>query len=302
MPECYICLKEATNIDQIDNRDKYAVNCPRCGKYEISGTARVSIRNKLEDNAYLLSAYCRERTYLGYPLLNIHYGNIESILSSIPPAQAIQERMDKLIAYIGKSFSFGEQVFLNHEIDYPICYLKSASELRGIISFLVEENLLRYSPDATTNYYMTLKGQKKYEELQKHPSKTNQAFVAMWFDKSINSAYTNAIKKAIEDSETNPKYIPLRIDLVEHNDPIDDRILVEIKKSRFIIADFTGHRGGVYFEAGYAIGLGIPVIWTCRKDEGAKMHFDTRQFSRIEWDNEQDLYEKLKRRIEGSIF
>ncbi len=36
---------------------------------------------------------------------------------------------------------------------------------------------------------------------------------------------------------------------------------------RFMIADFTGHRGGVYFEAGFAHGLGIPVIWTCREDQ-----------------------------------
>jgi len=35
---------------------------------------------------------------------------------------------------------------------------------------------------------------------------------------------------------------------------------------RFIVADFTGQRGGVYFEAGYALGLRKPVIWTCKRD------------------------------------
>ena len=33
-----------------------------------------------------------------------------------------------------------------------------------------------------------------------------------------------------------------------------------------VVADFTGHRGGVYFEAGFARGLGIPVVWTCHKE------------------------------------
>ena len=40
----------------------------------------------------------------------------------------------------------------------------------------------------------------------------------------------------------------------------------QIRKSKFLIADFTGQRGGVYYEAGFAYGLGLPVIWTCRKD------------------------------------
>ena len=48
-----------------------------------------------------------------------------------------------------------------------------------------------------------------------------------------------------------------------------DRILAEIRKSKFVVADFTscgeciacdkcehiGARGGVYFEAGFALGL-----------------------------------------------
>jgi hypothetical protein len=48
-----------------------------------------------------------------------------------------------------------------------------------------------------------------------------------------------------------------------------------------MVADFTGHRGGVYFEAGDGLGLGIPAIWTCRYDELKKSHFDMRQFNYI---------------------
>jgi hypothetical protein len=42
-----------------------------------------------------------------------------------------------------------------------------------------------------------------------------------------------------------------------------------------LVADFTGQRGGVYWEAGFAQGLGIPVIRTCKSDELWKLHFDT---------------------------
>jgi hypothetical protein len=42
-----------------------------------------------------------------------------------------------------------------------------------------------------------------------------------------------------------------------------------------------GLRLNVYFEAGVALGLGRPVIWTCREDDIARLPFDTRQFDMI---------------------
>ena len=68
-------------------------------------------------------------------------------------------------------------------------------------------------------------------------------------------------------------YDPLRIDRVEHVAKIDDEIVAQIRRSRFVLADFTGHRGGVYFEAGFALGLNLPVIWTCRQDAVDQLHF-----------------------------
>jgi hypothetical protein len=53
-------------------------------------------------------------------------------------------------------------------------------------------------------------------------------------------------------------------------------MISQIRRSKFLIADFTGHRGGVYFEAGYAMGLGLPVFWTCRRDDLDKLHFGIR--------------------------
>jgi nucleoside 2-deoxyribosyltransferase len=52
----------------------------------------------------------------------------------------------------------------------------------------------------------------------------------------------------------------IRVDREHFGDRIDDRIIAEIRRCRFIVADFTGQRGGVYFEAGFALGLGKPVI------------------------------------------
>lgn len=79
-------------------------------------------------------------------------------------------------------------------------------------------------------------------------------------------------------------------------------IVAEIRKSSFLIADFTGDRGGVYFEAGFAKGLGIPVIFSCKKGEWTdKLHFDTRQYNHIIWETPTDLAVKLQNRIAATI-
>ena len=93
----------------------------------------------------------------------------------------------------------------------------------------------------------------------------------------------------------------MKVDLVEHNGKIDDFIVAQIRRSGLLVADFTGHRGGVYFEAGFAMGLGIPVIWTCRDSDIDELHFDTRQYNHIAWTNPQDLQERLQNRIAATI-
>jgi hypothetical protein len=125
----------------------------------------------------------------------------------------------------------------------------------------------------------------------------DQAFVAMWFDASMAEAYELGIEAAVRECG----YRPLRIDQKEHVNKIDDEIVAEIRRSRFLIADFTSKknapRGGVYFEAGFALALEKPVIWCCRADLIDQVHFDTRQFNHIVWREPGDLKEKLKNRI-----
>jgi hypothetical protein len=96
-------------------------------------------------------------------------------------------------------------------------------------------------------------------------------------------------------------YDPLRVDRVEHVGKVDDEIIAEIRRSRFVVADFTGHRAGVYFEAGFALGLNLPVIWTCRRDHIADLHFDIRQFNCIDWTEPDELADRLQKRIEAVI-
>jgi nucleoside 2-deoxyribosyltransferase len=152
------------------------------------------------------------------------------------------------------------------------------------------------------------KGLQRIRELKsKAAGDQSQAFVAMWFDPSRNKVFDVMEKAAIEAGFDKC----LRIDNKETNNKICDEIIAEIRKSQCVIADFTGNRGGVYFEAGFALGLGIPVIWLVddnwwneTDDTGKRindLHFDTRQYAHINYKDENDLYERLKARIAATI-
>jgi nucleoside 2-deoxyribosyltransferase len=88
---------------------------------------------------------------------------------------------------------------------------------------------------------------------------------------------------------------------VATNEGITDRILSEIRLAQFVVADFTGQRRGVYFEAGFARGLGRDVIWTCRRSALSKVHFDTKHLGHVVWDTAEDLRTKLTESIRANI-
>jgi len=153
------------------------------------------------------------------------------------------------------------------------------------------------------------RGYERLDQLASGAVTTDQGFVAMWFDGSVAEAYSNGVEPALNDAG----YRAMRIDRKEHNNKIDDEILAEIRRSRFVVADFTcgtvtGQdgavaipRGGVYYEAGFAQGLGIPVIWCVRADQIGDVHFDTRQFNHITWSTSNELRERLAARIAASV-
>ena len=124
---------------------------------------------------------------------------------------------------------------------------------------------------------------------------SSQAFVAMWLSDAVKEAYDQGIALAIEDSG----YKPFLITGKEYIDKIEDEIIAEIKRSRFLVADFShgddGVRGSVYYEAGFAHGLNRPVIFACR--EGSTLHFDTNHFNHIIWTSPEELRQKLRHRI-----
>jgi nucleoside 2-deoxyribosyltransferase len=66
---------------------------------------------------------------------------------------------------------------------------------------------------------------------------------------------------------------------------IDNIMRARIRDSAFVLVDLTHDNAGAYWEAGYAEGLGKPVIYICEraKFEKARTHFDTNHCTTVVW-------------------
>ena len=173
-------------------------------------------------------------------------------------------------------------------------------EVMYLLGYLAEKGWTREQYERSFNFQVTVDGHGRIEDLQNNPL-SSQAFVAMWINDETEEAFTEGLKPGIGDAG----YQALRIDKKEDVVKIDDEIISEIRRSRFLVSDFTqgldGARGGVYFEAGFALGLGIPVIFVCRRDMVDKLHFDTRQYAHIVWDEPRDLRLAIRDRVRARL-
>ena len=214
----------------------------------------------------------------------------------------VDVRAERLLRFIRTQLtSIGDGVVLNWASATAAADMQALawSESASVLDthFLLEylESMGWVKPYSNA-HRVTVAGYRRLAEAKTNVD-SGQAFVAMWFGDEMNAAYEKGIEPAIVDAG----YKPMRIDRKQDVVKIDDEIIAEIRRSRFLVADFTqgedGARGGVYFEAGFAFGLNIPVIYLCREGSINKIHFDTRQYHHIAWSSPEELCKDLKNRI-----
>jgi hypothetical protein len=239
----------------------------------------------------LLSAYFR-RLPKTAPRPEINSSSIARLIAAVPKYTPL-EKLDNLLELMGRmSPQLGKDTTFNADRDYPLLIAHNSEEIRFLFAELMKRGHLDGTHDGV---FLTLAGWDRVEQIKRAGRASNRAFVAMWFDKNVVALYDDAIEPAIREAG----YDPLRIDKHEHVNRIDDEIIGQIKRARFMVADFTGQRYGIYFEAGMMLGLGRTVIWMCDKkelDEG-KLHFDVRQFNFIAYESSEDAKKRLYDRI-----
>ncbi len=138
-----------------------------------------------------------------------------------------------------------------------------------------------------------------WTEIERHFGATSsrKAFIAM----SFTYKGRPAIQSAIESACTDAGWEAFAIDGVEYRGGVTDEILARIRQSRFIVAEYTMNKRGVYYEAGYAEGRNIPVISVVHERWLRVLHFDVKHLNFITWSSPDELRRKLASRIKHII-
>ena len=285
------------------NHDRFShvVRSEACGVYEIGLTLiEDGIDRYYPNTRHILAAIARQRSDEEKPIF-LHEGNVEKILDSVAVPNGPLEQIDEIVKYIRKKTPhFGADVWIDHRTEYPVAFARNESEFASLLREAEEIGYIKLR-QSEGKYLCSLarEGWKRIDELRRMGRDSNKAFVAMSFkkdDPTLMDAWREGIQPALDKTG----WKPIRMDLLEHNEKIDDRMIAEIRRSGLLVADLTGHRQNVYFEAGFAMGLGIPVIYTCRESDAESVHFDMRQYKYIAWTDGADLRQKLRQRIEAT--
>lgn len=303
LKQCPVCkLEDQKILAERDYGDKVTYDCSRCGRYTISGTAEAIAERK--DKSAELSGWLRERNLLGIEIPMLTSSFLEEVIKTLPSYSPL-EKQNKLLKAIELLTDYpGREVILILKHEVSLAWAGNEKEFEYYIKSLMDRGLIEISgeghrtlSDSLYPMVITAGGWEHLETDESNMDSKTQAFIAMSFDKALLPVYENAIAPAIESTG----YRPYRVDSKPHLERIDAKIIAEIKNSRFIVADVTQQKAGVYYEAGFAHGLGIPVIWCVRHDDLDNVHFDTRQYNHILWETEDELKEKLRDVILATI-
>lgn len=307
--KCIFCGFENSGIE-ISDRFVFKCSCTTHHTHQSSYTISRELFDDLSEmkqtfNHHLVSAVIKELS-LDRNEIVITSENYEHFLYSSLIPNGLKDKEDKLIRYLYKTSTyFGEKIGLylhsDKQFDYNITYSKDVDEIKNLLQSLDQEGIVdgdyASGGDGRVYYNLTSMGYKYAESLITKNENSKKCFIAMSFDDELLNQIANHVIPHIRETGFNP----VLVKDVAHNDDVVDRIIYEIKTSRFVIADFTQLKGGVYYEAGLAKGFGLEVIHSVRQDFIDQLHFDTRNTNHIVWENSEDLGVKLRDRILATI-
>ena len=217
-----------------------------------------------------------------------------------------------LIRYIGNKISeSGEPIprLFSASVQSEIGASSTASS-EQLIEELEEHRVIKIANTISTGggkifltVNLTLDGWERYEAEKRGRFDGKYGFIAMQFgDSDLAPFVEEVVKPAVKDG--------IGYDLVDMDDSaragvIDNIMRTQIRDAAFVIVDLTHDNPGAYWEAGYAEGLGKPVIYICEegKFEAKKTHFDTNHCTTVPWsrDNDEGFCQRLTATLRRSL-
>lgn len=231
---------------------------------------------------------------------------VKELLTTWP--QTVPEQIERAFCNVVRAHKEkrpGEALNVNRTKDCHIFFAGGADTLDYYINAMKTYEWVEVvrvderSPDLVT-LRVTPKGWTCFDGLERGRSNIrNPVFVAMWFGgkehrTQMDELYEHVIARAINAAGYKAK----RADADEHNEPIMDRVLEYIRRAPFVVAELSDENNGVYYEAGFAKGLGIEVIY-CSRDKHIP-HFDVTGINLVKWKDDADLLKRLENRVLGS--
>ncbi len=318
MDECPICGEG--NCSKQQDKDMWPgaeYDCQRCGRFVLWGTM-----SDFLDDAYftlprrsVLSHRLRCQQRESGPPPKVVQTELESWQLD-DPLPSPMEQVDRLILWIGD-----HQPSPPEYADSPIAAISAwigttiaANKPRLGLSWLIKQSEIQplicdenFQNDKF-RAQLTVAGWERYQAIKSAEIASSTAFMAMKFgDPGLDAIVARHFKPAVARAG-------FELRLLSDGQPaglIDDQLRVRLRTSRFTIADLTHANNGAYWEAGFAEGLGRPVIYTCRKQEWnevddngrRKVHFDTNHLTTIIWDpaNPGDAAERLTAMIRATL-
>ena len=293
---CELCKTLSAVTTPSGYYDGIQQKCQRCGEFKLTEETRALLQVPDADVAVRtnISGWVYDQNRNGtVPTITSHV--LQQISARSLPT--INERADRLLLEaLRRQNKLGDMFNINDPRFVAATYSQDAEEVLFLMKLLKGRGWMDIVSNSRTCEVLP-NGYLAADELTRRAPRSNKGFVAMSFDNNLKPAYEEGFQVGVLKAG----YDPVRVDQVEHTNRIDDEIIAHIRTASFVVADFTGHRGGVYFEAGFALGLDIPVIWTCKKDDMQDLHFDIRQYNTIDWENHEELASRLQHRIEASV-
>lgn len=303
MTNCPLCRMELMGEPRALG-DTIEYQCHNCGVFRLSGRAATTVGNASYAPMERAKLSYGLRRMGGNALLSSH--SLESIIqdTKLPDASALQ---DNLLLYMQSELAGpGESMELWAPAIRGWLGALSSTSARWTIDQALSAQLLEGVAVRTVagddefrllNATLTIQGWARVEELRRSASGSRKGFMAMKFgDPQLDGVFREHFKPAVLQAG----FDLMRLDDEPRAGLIDDRLRLEIRTSRFMVADLSHANAGAYWEAGFAEGLGRPVIYTCRKevfdDPKTKPHFDTNHYLTIVWDpaNPAAAAEQLK--------
>lgn len=285
------------------------IMCEKCGSYKLASSLILSSKSEIEKKQ--CSVMVKRNYQLNKEPVDLHTGNFEQISESYR-LYSLPDKTNNILKYIAEQSEkngLGTYVKIDFEKDKYIAPVLTNTELVFLVEILVTEGYLevrsqlrgrKLEPTYLESLRVSYKGWEKVLDSTGHINK-DHCFVAMPFG---DSEYQNNVMDCIRDTINDFGFKTIVENRELHNDDIVLDIIGKIKTCRFVIADAKDQRANVFYEAGYARGLGRPVIWHCNKSEVNKLSknaFDTRNLNHIVWNDTEDLRNQLMLRINATI-